>query len=371
MALAFLPIAVLAQSGDFLIQAKVGQAPAPEKAYLIYDQAGHTLIDSAILTNGTFRFKGTLTEICYAQLILDHQGTGLNNLQLNGDIKDFYLEKGEIILTAKDSLKYAVISGSKLNDEYAAYRVFMASSEKALFVLNNTYDSASAEKKEDTAYTAKFKNEHDRLIAESRRRKVQYIEKHPDSYVSLRTLINMDEGDPDVAVASPLFESLSAGIRKTTTAQAYSRRLVEASPTAIGAIAPDFTEYDVNDKAVSLKDFRGKYVFLDFWASWCMPCRHENPNVLTAFNQYKSKNFTVLGISLDRPGQKADWLAAIKKDGLTWTQLDDFKSSPGQAVTNYKVSGIPQNYLIDPAGKIIAKNLRGDELSKKLADLFK
>ena len=368
MALAFLPIAVLAQSGDFLIQAKAGKASAPEKAYLVYNQAGHTLIDSSIVTNGAFMFKGTLTEVCTAQLILDHHGIGLNNLQLNADIKDFYLEKGEIILTAKDSLKDAVISGSKLNEEQAAYRVLIASSENALFLLNNRYYSASAEKKQDTAYTTNFNKEHDRLIAEIGMRKVQYIQKHPDSFVSLRTLMTMNEGDPDVAVAGPLFESLSADIRKTTAAQAYARTL--ASPTAIGATAPDFTEYDVNDKAVSLSDFRGKYVFLDFWASWCMPCRHENPNVVKAFNQYKSKNFVVLGVSLDRPKQKADWLKAITTDGLTWTQVDDFKSSPGQAVTRYKIRGIPQNYLIDPAGKIIAKNLRGDELSKKLADLF-
>jgi peroxiredoxin len=140
--------------------------------------------------------------------------------------------------------------------------------------------------------------------------------------------------------------------------------------TAIGSEAPDFIQNDVNGNPVKLSSFRGKYVLLDFWASWCGPCRQENPNVARNYARFKNKNFTVVGVSLDRPDGKSAWLAAIKSDGLDWTQLSDLKFWSNQAAALYSVTSIPQNYLIDPQGKIIAKNLRGEDLDAKLEQLF-
>jgi peroxiredoxin len=131
-------------------------------------------------------------------------------------------------------------------------------------------------------------------------------------------------------------------------------------------MAKNFEATDINGNTVSLSDFKGKYVLFDFWASWCGPCRAENPNVVVAYNKYKDKNFTILGISLDQPGKKDAWMKAVEKDGLPWTQVSDLKFWNNEAALLYGVKSIPQNFLVDPSGKIVAKNLYGAELHETL-----
>ncbi len=141
------------------------------------------------------------------------------------------------------------------------------------------------------------------------------------------------------------------------------------SKPGVGSMAPDFTMNDVDDKPFSLSELKGKYVLVDFWASWCGPCRGENPNVVAAYNKYKDKNFTVLGVSLDE--NKAAWLKAIKADGLEWKQVSDLKYWSSASVPLYGFDGIPYNVLIDPTGKIIATELRGEALQAKLEETLK
>lgn len=139
----------------------------------------------------------------------------------------------------------------------------------------------------------------------------------------------------------------------------------------VGKEAPDFSMPDINGKEVKLSSFRGKYVLVDFWASWCGPCRSENPNLVNAYNQFKNKNFTVLGVSLDRPGQKDKWLQAIKDDKLAWTNISDLQFWNSPVVSLYGFDGIPFNVLLDPQGKVIAESLRGPELEGKLEEVLK
>ena len=137
----------------------------------------------------------------------------------------------------------------------------------------------------------------------------------------------------------------------------------------IGKQAPELSLPDINGKAINLSSFKGKYVLVDSWASWCLPCRQENPNVVQVYNKYKNKNFTILGVSLDK--EKDDWLNAIQKDKLSWTQVSDLREWNSQAVSTFDFTGIPFNVLVDPDGKIIAQSLRGNELEKKLEEVLK
>jgi peroxiredoxin len=152
------------------------------------------------------------------------------------------------------------------------------------------------------------------------------------------------------------------------------RNAVESSVAKtiwVGKQAPEIAMPDAQGNTVSLSSFRGKYVLVDFWASWCAPCRRENPNVVEAYHRFKNKNFDILGVSLDRPGEKDNWMQAVKNDNLTWTQISDLKYWESAAVPLYKLTSIPFNVLVDPNGLVVGENLRGDELEEKLDEVLK
>ncbi|WP_324676597.1 TlpA disulfide reductase family protein [Hymenobacter sp. GOD-10R] len=198
-----------------------------------------------------------------------------------------------------------------------------------------------------------------------------YITTHPDVPASLDSLKEVVGPVPDHAEAAKLYNALSATVRNTPAGKAYGEELDRIKLVAVGQQAPDFTQQTPDGRQVSLADYRGKYVLVDFWASWCGPCRAENPNVIKIYNQFKDKNFDILGVSLDKDQAREKWLKAIQDDKLAWTQVSDLKGWQNQVAMLYWVRAIPQNFLIDPSGKIVATNLRGEALQTTLSKLIK
>ena len=339
-----------------------------EMVFLSYRGIDGSVKDSSKAVNGNFTFNGKLEEPTMATMYVRFPAGASGRPEYQGF--QFFMEPGNIQINAKDSMQLAKVTGSKSQQVFESYSELQKPYNEKEKGLYQQYQSLRASG--DTAGMKKIEQEDDQLNKDRNENvNLKYIHENPNSPIVMYVLNEYAGYDIDLNKIEPLFNSLPANVRELPSGIAFKKKLEAVRKTSVGATAMNFTQSDTLGKPVSLADFRGKYVLLDFWASWCGPCRAENPNVVKAFNEYKDKNFTVLGVSLDQPGKKEAWLNAIHHDGLTWTHVSDLKFWDNAVAKQYGIQAIPQNFLIDPAGKIIAKNIRGEELNEKLEEVLK
>jgi len=308
--------------------------------------------DTVPVKDGHFTWTGEMTE---PQKI--YIGTSTRFIELFIGNNDVHV-KGNI-----DSTENLQITGSPAQDEFVA---FNKSIKDVTDKMDTIYQHYEDNKGNDSAMAIVEKNL-DNLNEQRHARTVEYIRTHPESAVSVSMLADMAVMG-EFAPLDSVYKTLAPSAQQSEAGKRVAARLAVLKRSAIGQPIIDFTQNDVDGKPVKVSDFKGKYVLLDFWASWCGPCRAENPNVLKAYNAFKDKNFIVVGVSLDDNAEK--WKAAIKADGMPWVQLSDLKGWRNAAAKEYGIQGIPYSLLIDPNGIIIAKELRGAKLHEKLAALL-
>jgi peroxiredoxin len=362
-----------AQKG-FTISGDVSKVKDPiAKVYLNYYADGKSTMDSAEVIDGKYSFTGTLTDPVMGSLRAKYQevpgAKTIKAISYNRDIKQVFLENSKIKVSSVDSFANATIKGSKSHTAYVSWTDLTKEETAQSAALNKEYSEYY--KKKDQAGMDKIDAAFDKLTEQKNIKNKQYLKDNASSPIAMFVLKQYAGYDINADDVEPLFLALPEALRASPAGKDMSEKIETAKKTGIGKMAMDFTQNDTLGNPVSLSSFRGKYVLIDFWASWCGPCRQENPNVVKAFNAYNSKGFTVLGVSLDQPTAKDKWMKAIHDDKLTWTQVSDLKYWKNDVAVQYGIKAIPQNFLIDPQGKIVGKNLRGEALNKKLAELFK
>jgi peroxiredoxin len=366
--LLFTPLLSFAQNGakEFELKGKLNLSKSVDRVYLRYSSGDQYITDSAKVKNGAFNFKGKIPEPTVAGLVVKYaKQDGEEKAQR--EATQIFIEPSKMEFVTKDSLKSSFLTGSKGEKDFKELIKKVESYDfEPLYASYSDY-----QKKADKEGMSKIEKQIEEL--ENKMNEDVYLgflKSKPNSPVALYALKQYAGYDIDAAKVEPLFKNLPANQKAWPSAVAFNERIVIAKKTGIGNYAMDFTQNDTLNRPVSLSSFRGQYVLVDFWASWCGPCRRENPNVVKVFNKFRDKNFTILSVSLDRSDAKDKWLAAIHKDGLTWTHVSDLKYWDNAVAKQYGIRAIPQNLLLDPQGKIIAKNLRGEDLDARLTEVF-
>ncbi|NQX39010.1 Peroxiredoxin [Pedobacter steynii] len=324
--------------------------------------AKKVLYSDSTLTDarGRFMFKGAVAE------------PGLFSLTVK-DIKGratIYMENAAILLEGNiDSLKKAAVKGSRedmIRKEWEVLDDPIAKKRLTDEMVKN-YEAA-AERRDTTAMVLVQERSLKIYMDDLAKKTKTIVQKYPNSAMTVDVISNLVDLEQNQLADNLLKEVERTPAGQFTKTKVLRKRLNIRMSLSIGSKAPDFVQPDTTGKLISLSSMKGKYVLVDFWASWCGPCRAENPYLLKAYAKFKDKGFTILSVSLD-DNRKA-WLNAVKYDKLLWPQVSDLKAEENEVGKSYAIRGIPANFLIDPQGKIVAKNLRGDQLEKQLEKLF-
>ena len=364
----FMPLVMNAQK-TFTIDGFGKGLKDGDKIFLLYRAFGaeKSVFDSTVVVNSAFKFRGNVTSITKCGIYRNTNPMYANTIL---DQFSIYLEPGNILMKSADTLNNSVVSGTPLNKDYmellSACRPVWEEMTKLL-----SMDDLNVELRKDTLFVANLNRQRKSLNDKIQSIQFDFIKKHPHSFVSLPMLNELSADAKLLNTVETVFPLLSVGLREMPMADHISRRIEFAKKITVGMMAKDFVQANAEGRPIQLLSYKGKYVLIDFWASWCLPCRDENPNLVAAYQKYHGKGFEILGVSLDDKTSKTAWLKAIADDGLVWKQVTDFKGWKNEVAILYGITSIPSNVLIDASGKIIAKNLKGEYLNDYLLKLFK
>ncbi|MCP4121477.1 MAG: AhpC/TSA family protein [Bacteroidetes bacterium] len=344
------------EHSGFTIAGQVENGDTVEIRLDAREQGEWITLDTAVIENGSFTLSGAVEhpEMVYLKFI---KGDEINYTTV-------FLENSAITIQGDaDDVDALAINGSSVHDEYA---VFAGGMDQVTEPYDTLYELHSL------AGSDQIKDSLEQLIKEVEEAEEQYVLDYISSnatspvapYAAIRSLAYYMEYDQ----LKPVVDQIIEGGTETKYLTSLNEMLVKLKQLAIGAKAPDFTEVLVDGSDFSMSSLAGKYVLLDFWASWCGPCRRENPNVVAMYEELGGEDFEIVGISLDKHRDK--WLQAIDDDKLTWVHVSDLKGWKCAVADIYNVKAIPKTYLLDRDGNIVAKNLRGNELKDKIRELL-
>lgn len=312
-------------------------------------------IAKATFVKGSFLLKGSVTEPVLCFLVIG-----------DGSPVELYVENSKITISNdKEHAGKYLIKGSVSHGDFINFIDNFLPLFQQLNSLANTINSMKEGPDREGLMNTYNGTKQSIQTAIDR-----YVKDKPNSMVTPFVLNVTSQFYDDPLLLEKRFKKLSPSVKSSETGKELEQLIAVQKIGAVGTQALDFIQPDTLGQPLSLSSFHGKYVLVDFWASWCGPCRNENPNVVENFNRFKDKNFTVLGVSLDKPGQKEKWMEAIHHDSLSWSHVSDLQFWNNAAAKLYRISQIPQNLLIDPTGKIVGRNLRGLALQTKLCELL-